>query len=115
MLWDLNAVKWYNPPKNTEYSPNVWNKVVPGYSVDIYEWVESTLLPEEWDAIADTTEGLSQGVSGSSKYGNTNYVRKNVYDPITGLFFLFLLGKKFKSGSLYLKTEQLVQTLLHSY
>lgn len=87
LLWDLNAVKWYNPyQKNTEYSSNVWNKVVPGYSVDIYEWVESTLLPEEWDAIADTTEGLSQGVSGSSKYGNTNYVRKNVYDPITGLF-----------------------------
>jgi len=87
LLWDLSAVKWYNPyQKNSEYSANTWNKIIPGYSVDIYEWVESDLLPEEWDEIADTTEGLAQGVSGLSRYGNTRYVRKNVYDPISGLF-----------------------------
>lgn len=87
LLWDLSAVKWYNPyQKNTDYSSNTWNKLIPGYSVDIYEWVESDLLPEEWDAIADTTEGLAQGVSGTSKYGNVRYVRKNIYDSITGLF-----------------------------
>jgi hypothetical protein len=87
LLWDLNAVKWYNPyQKNADYSSNVWNKIIPGYSIDIYEWVSSTLLPDEWDAIADTTEGLADGVSGVSRYGNQRYVRKNVYDPITGLF-----------------------------
>ena len=87
LLWDLSAVRWYNPyQKNSEYSANVWNKVIPGYSVDIYEWVESKLLPEQWDDIADTTEGLSQGISGKSRYGNLRYTRQNVYDPITGLF-----------------------------
>ena len=85
----MNAVKWYNPTqKNTEYSSNVWNKVVPGYSVDIYEWVESTLLPEEW--IADTTEGLPQGVSGSPKYGNTNYVRKMFMIHYWFIFYIFI-------------------------
>ena len=87
LLWDLNAVKWYNPyQKNSDYSSNTWNKIIPGYTIDIYEWVSSTLLPDEWDAVADTTEGLADGISGSTRYGNTRYVRKNVYDPVSGLF-----------------------------
>ena len=59
---------------------------MPGYSIDVYEWVETDLLPDEWDEIADTTEGLATGVSGKSRYGNTRYTRKAVYDPITSLF-----------------------------
>jgi|TARA_R110002074_G_scaffold106530_4_gene230105 hypothetical protein len=87
LLWDLSAVKWYNPyQKNTDYSANTWNKLVPGYSIDVYEWVETDLLPDDWDEIADTTEGLATGVSGKSRYGNTRYTRKAVYDPITSLF-----------------------------
>ena len=53
---------------------------MPGYSVDVYEWVSSTLLPSEWDELADTTEGLAQGISGKSKYGDTTYSLYNVYD-----------------------------------
>ena len=30
------------------------NKKFDGTSVDIYEWVESKLLPSEWDAETDT-------------------------------------------------------------
>ena len=87
LWWDLNTVKWFNTRQRTlEYKTNNWNKVIPSFEVDVYEWVESDLLPSEWDDIADTVEGLSDGISGTSKYGDDSYVTANVYDPITGTF-----------------------------
>ena len=99
LWWDLSSVKWYNPYQgNIEYKMNTWNKIIPGFSLDVYEWVESDYLPEEWDSIADTVEGLADGISGVSKYGNNSYTRANVYDPITGTFvskyYFWVKGKK---------------------
>ena len=31
----------------------------PGTSVEVYEWVESDLLPSEWDNLADSEEGIA--------------------------------------------------------
>tara|TARA_B110000503_G_scaffold133164_1_gene210255 strand:+ start:14089 stop:27768 length:13680 start_codon:yes stop_codon:yes gene_type:complete len=87
LWWDLSTVKWYNPYQgNTEYRSNNWNKVIPGFSVDVYEWVESDYLPSEWDDLTGTTEGASEGVSGTSKYSDLSYVRKEVYDSVSGTF-----------------------------
>lgn len=87
LWWDLSTCKWYNPYQgNTEYQSNSWNKLIPGFSVDVYEWVETDYLPSEWDEIADTTIGLAEGISGTSKYGDNSYVRKEIYDPVRGTF-----------------------------
>ena len=87
LWWDISAVKWYNPYQgNIQYKSNTWNTIVPGFSVDVYEWVESEYIPSEWDAIADTTEGLSQGVSGLTKYSDDRYVRSRKYDAVSNTF-----------------------------
>jgi hypothetical protein len=87
LWWDLSTVKWFNTrQRNLEYKTNNWNKVIPSFEVDVYEWVETDLLPSEWNDIADTVEGEAEGVSGTSKYGDNTYVAAEVYDPITGTF-----------------------------
>ena len=47
--WDLSTVKWLWYEQDTqEYKQNNWGKLFPGSSIDVYEWVESKLLPSEW-------------------------------------------------------------------
>lgn len=84
LWWDLSAVKYYNYQQNDiTYQTNYWAEVFPGTSVNVYEWVESELLPTEYDAISDTEEGLTVGASGTSLYGDTIYSEKLVWDSIS--------------------------------
>ena len=47
--WDLSTVKWLWYEQDTqEYKHNHWGQTFPGSSIDIYEWVESTLLPSQY-------------------------------------------------------------------
>jgi len=85
--WDLSTAKWYNPYQDDiDYSANNWNKLLPGFSIDVYEWVESDLSPSEWDNLADTNIGIADGISGTTKYSDNRYSRATIYDPITGTF-----------------------------
>ena len=58
----------------------------PGTTADVYEWVESTLLPSEWDAQTGTEEALTQGISGTSKYGDSAYSVRRSYDEASQTF-----------------------------
>ena len=83
--WDLRTAKFINSyDSDIVYRNNSWNKLATGASIDIYEWVESSLLPSEWDLLADTTTGISEGISGKSIYGDVSYSKKNFYDNISG-------------------------------
>ena len=85
--WDLSTAKFIDPHQdNTIYSSNNWNTLFPSASIDVYEWVESTLTPEEWDTASTRVDGLQRGYSGTSKYGNSSYVSKRKYDSIAGKF-----------------------------
>jgi hypothetical protein len=85
LWWNLDTIKWYNPYQgDLQYKSNTWNRIVEGFSVDIYEWVESEYIPSEWDTLADTTAGLAEGISGTSLYGDETYVFANSYDSVTG-------------------------------
>ena len=87
LWWNLNTAKFINPYQgNAIYSANSWNTLAPGASVDIYEWVETTLTPAQWDTQADTPTGIRKGVSGTSKYGQTAYCTRQDYDKISGTF-----------------------------
>ena len=87
LWWDIGAVRFLDPYSGGIINvSNRFNKKFDGTSVDIYEWVESKLLPSEWDAETDTESALAQGISGTSKYGDNAYSVKRVYNKNTGTF-----------------------------
>jgi hypothetical protein len=87
LWWDLSTVKWINYEQgDTAYRLGNWGQLAEGASVDIYEWVESSILPSEWSVIADTTEGSQLGISGQPLYAEDEaYSAKTFYNPLTGL------------------------------
>ena len=88
LWWDLSTVKyvWYEQG-DLNYRKNNWGMLFPGSSIDIYEWVESTYLPSEWAALADTAGGIAKGISGQPKFpDNTVLSVKQGYDPISNSF-----------------------------
>jgi hypothetical protein len=85
LWWDLSTTKWYHCEQgSTEYRIGNWLSLAEGSTVDVYEWVESKLLPSQWGEIADTAEGLNQGISGQPLYSDdTVYSKKILYNPST--------------------------------
>ena len=87
LWWDLRTAKFLNSYDNDiVYRTNTWNQLATGASIDIYEWVETSLKPSQWDIQADTSQGLAIGVSGKSLYGDTVYSIKQTYDKISKTF-----------------------------
>ena len=87
LWWDLSTVKWYNPYQgNTEYRANNWNLLLNTFEVDVYEWVGSFYKPGEWDQLSGTVTGESLGITGTTKYGDTTYATKQVYNEVTKKF-----------------------------
>ena len=87
LWWDLSTAKWkYYEQGDAAYRTGNWNSLAEGSSIDVYEWVETLLLPNEWAALADTNDGISQGISGQPLYpNNTVYTVKELINPNTGL------------------------------
>ena len=81
--WNLTNAKFYNPyQSDIIYSTANWNTLFKGNSIDIYEWVESTVTPSEWDTLATTDRGISRGITGSSVFGDSAYVLKRTFDEV---------------------------------
>lgn len=88
LWWDLSTAKflWYEQGDDI-FRKNNWGRLFPGASIDVYEWVRSSLLPSEWASQADTNEGLTKGISGQPKHpDNTVLSVKQIYNNITGSF-----------------------------
>lgn len=88
LWWDLSNVKYVNYEQgDLEFRRNNWNRIFPGCSIDVYEWVRSKYLPSQWSALADTNEGLAQGISGQPKFVDNSVISiKQVYNPTSGNF-----------------------------
>ena len=86
--WDMSRVKWlWYEQYSLEYKTKNWGKIFPGSSIDVYEWIESTLLPSEWNLRADTDSGLAQRVSGKVLYpNNTVFTVKQKYNTTSDSF-----------------------------
>ena len=86
LWWNISTAKFqYAEQKDAAYRIGNWNQTVQGSSIDVYEWVETVLLPNEWAALADTNAGLAQGLSGQPLYPNNDvYSVKFFYSPTTG-------------------------------
>jgi hypothetical protein len=96
--WDLSTALFINPYQDdVVYQTNTWNKLFTGASIDIYEWVESDVIPSVWDSISGTDEGLARGISGTSKYGDSAYTIKTKYNSVTKTFsekyYFWVIGK----------------------
>jgi hypothetical protein len=88
LWWDLSTTKyiWYEQGELI-YRKNNWGKLFPGATIDIYEWVETPYLPSEWSSLADTSEGLVNGISGQPKYADNSVVSvKQVYNSASNSF-----------------------------
>lgn len=97
--WDISAAKWMNPYQgNSQYRVSTWNSLIQDSSIDVYEWVESDMLPSEWDKVADTTQGMVKGISGKSLYGDAVYATKPVYNQsntlVYNLYYYWVVNKK---------------------
>jgi len=85
--WDLSTAKFYNPYQDSViYSTQNWNQVFIGNSIDVYEWVESDVIPSVWDQRADTNTYFPRGYSGTSIYGDSVYSTKSIYDSVAQTF-----------------------------
>jgi hypothetical protein len=88
LWWDLSSVKyvWYEQGE-LEFRRNSWNTLFPGSMIDVYEWVRTSYLPSQWSAIADTNEGLAQGISGQPKFIDNSVISvKQIWNPISNSF-----------------------------
>jgi hypothetical protein len=86
--WDLSTVKWLWYEQYTqEYKTNHWGQTFPGSSIDVYEWVESRLLPSEYN---NRVEGTGGTISGTALYGDdSNYTVVQKYDSRLDSFVNF--------------------------
>ena len=62
--WDLSTVRWLWYEQDTqEYKHNTWGKLFPGSSIDIYEWVETNLLPSQWNTRSGSADQPITGIA----------------------------------------------------
>jgi len=94
--WDLSTVKWLWYEQDTqEYKHNHWGQTFPGSSINVYEWIESRLLPSEWN---NRVEGTGSTISGTALYGDdSNYTVVQKYDSrldrFVDLYYYWVKGK----------------------
>lgn len=84
-LWlDVNSFKyfWYEQGSLDDKLVN-WGKIHPSSNVQVYEWIESDIIPAAYNALSGTNEGESQGITGTA---DTQYATKKVYNSELGLF-----------------------------
>ena len=100
LWWNISTAKWLDYEQgDISYRLANWGLQAVGSSIDVYEWVESKLLPSEWSTVADTTEGLKLGISGQPLYPNdTVYTYKEFLNISTGLvtetrYYYWVKGK----------------------
>lgn len=85
LWWNTGTAKWIHYEQgDLAYRAGNWNQQAVGSSIEVYEWVESTLNPSQWSQVADTIEGLAKNISGQPIYGNSVYSVKKLFNPTTG-------------------------------
>ena len=68
--WNLDAVRYIDYEQDALiYRLNHWGNTFPGSSIDVYEWVESTVLPSEFVAAGGSGIPLHADDSAYSTYG----------------------------------------------
>jgi hypothetical protein len=76
--WDLSRVRYVDYEQDTiTYRSLYWGQLFPGSTIDVYEWVESTVLPSQYSI---------NGGNGTPKHAdNSAYVEEIYVDEVTGI------------------------------
>ena len=88
--WNLDTVRYVEYQQdNIKFRFDNWGKLFPGSSIDIYEWVESPVLPSEY---------VNSGLSGVPKHpDNSAYTEIQIVDTQTGLlktrYYFWVINK----------------------
>ena len=83
LWWDLRTAKFVDShAEDIVYRNSTLNMLATGATIDIYEWVETTLTPSEWKLQADTSSGLTKGISGQPLYTDSYSVKQH-YNTFT--------------------------------
>jgi hypothetical protein len=87
LWWDLNRARFLDSDAGDVTSRTAaWNRTYDTASIDVYEWIETSLLPAAWNKLADTEKGLVQNISGQTKYSDDVYCVTRKYDSISQTF-----------------------------
>ena len=58
--WDLSTVRYIEYDQGDEYyRKQNWGKLAPGTSVDVYEWIRSTIPPTDWAGYASEGQNIT--------------------------------------------------------
>ena len=78
LWWDTNSIKYYDNRQGTTLNKfNYWGLAFPESIVNVYEWVESDLLPKEY--------AKKHRLSGPLYTVNDVYSTRVVVDPVSGV------------------------------
>ena len=94
--WDMSTVKWVWYEQDTqEYKNNHWGQLFPGSSVDVYEWVESRLLPSEWNNRVASPGTIISGTARSADDSQYTVVQKydSRLDRFVNFYYFWVKGK----------------------
>ena len=59
--WDLSAVRYIDYEQGDDrYRIQHWGKIAPGTSVDVYEWIRTTVPPTDWSFAVTTGESITE-------------------------------------------------------
>jgi hypothetical protein len=79
--WDTNSVRFIDPNQdNITYAARRWAQVFPGSSIDVYQWVSSTVPPAEYTGPGTPRDIIS--------YNATNGINSNGIFAITYYFWV---------------------------
>ena len=85
LWWSIVSATWMNPYQgDVQYRAATWNRLADSGSIEVYEWVKTTLTPTQWRAQADTSEGFAKGISGTPKYDDSVFSADISVDAISG-------------------------------
>jgi len=85
LWWSIGSATWINPYQGSvHYRSANWNMLADSGSIEIYEWVKTTLTPLQYRAQSDTSAGFANGISGTPKFGDTIYSSSIDIDSISG-------------------------------
>ena len=94
--WDVSQVRYIDYEQGDEsYRINTWGQIAPGTTVIVYEWIQSSIPPTEWDtAVANGTVITVNGnqlVPSGIVISTFNWSQINQYDsqnnPTTYYYF----------------------------
>jgi len=88
--WNLNAVRFVDYEQSgLSYRLNNWGRLFPGSTVEVYEWVESLVLPAQWVSNGNVGEPLhadnSAYVQISYADSNSGIIKTKYYFWVRGL------------------------------